>query len=95
MKCSYNIVPEGFEVLTAVKMSVLVFWIIKPCGIIRRYQCFGETYCPIYRDQAQHQHLSLKVKAERELRHTSDLLGWTAMSVALHNFAVRPLGCVA
>jgi hypothetical protein len=34
-----------FEVLTAVKMSMLVFWVVTPCGLVRRYQRFGETYC--------------------------------------------------
>jgi hypothetical protein len=30
-----------FEVLTAVKMSVLLFWVMMLCGIVGRYQCFG------------------------------------------------------
>jgi hypothetical protein len=34
-----------FEVLVAVKMSVLVFWLVTPCGFVGRYQHFGETYC--------------------------------------------------
>jgi hypothetical protein len=33
-----------FEVLTAVKMSVLFLWVVTPCGLIGRYQHFGETY---------------------------------------------------
>jgi hypothetical protein len=33
------------EVLTAAKMSMLVFWVIKPCGLVGRYQHFGGTYC--------------------------------------------------
>jgi hypothetical protein len=33
------------EVLTAVKISLLVFWVVMPCGLVGRYQCFGETYC--------------------------------------------------
>jgi hypothetical protein len=32
-----------FEVLTAVKMSLLVFWVITPCGLIGRYQ----HSCPV------------------------------------------------
>jgi hypothetical protein len=35
----------GFEVLTAVKMSMLVFWVVKPNGLVGRYQRFGETSC--------------------------------------------------
>jgi hypothetical protein len=23
----------------------LVFWVVKPCGLVGRYQCFSETYC--------------------------------------------------
>jgi hypothetical protein len=33
------------EVLTAVKLSVLVVWVVTPCGLVGRYQCFGGTYC--------------------------------------------------
>jgi hypothetical protein len=33
-----------FEVLTAVKMS-LFFWVVRPCGLIGRYDRFGETFC--------------------------------------------------
>jgi hypothetical protein len=38
-----------FEVLTAVKMLMLVFWIVTPCGLVGRYQRFGlfMTY-PLY-----------------------------------------------
>jgi hypothetical protein len=35
-----------FEVLTAVKKSMLVFWVVTPCGIVVKYQRFGGTYCP-------------------------------------------------
>jgi hypothetical protein len=34
----------GFEVLTAVKMSMLVFQAVTPCGL-DRYQRFVGTYC--------------------------------------------------
>jgi hypothetical protein len=34
-----------FEVLTAGKMSVLLFWVVLlPYGFVGRYQCFGGTY---------------------------------------------------
>jgi hypothetical protein len=33
-----------FEVLTAVKMSMLFFWIVTSCGLAGRYQRFGGTY---------------------------------------------------
>jgi hypothetical protein len=26
-------------------MSSLVSWVVTPCGIVGRYQLFGETYC--------------------------------------------------
>jgi hypothetical protein len=26
-------------------LSVLVLWVVTPCGLIGRYQCFGGTYC--------------------------------------------------
>jgi hypothetical protein len=33
-----------FEVLTAVKMPMLVFWVATPCGFLGRYQRFGDIY---------------------------------------------------
>jgi hypothetical protein len=33
-----------FEVLTAVNILML-FWAVTPCGVLGRYQSFGETYC--------------------------------------------------
>jgi hypothetical protein len=33
-----------FEVLMAVKMSMLVFWIVTPCELVGRDQRFGGTY---------------------------------------------------
>jgi hypothetical protein len=32
-----------FEVLAAVKVSMLVFWLVAPCGLVGRYQLFGGT----------------------------------------------------
>jgi hypothetical protein len=34
-----------YEVLTAVRISMLVFWVITPCALVARYQHFGETCC--------------------------------------------------
>jgi hypothetical protein len=34
-----------FEVLTAVKILMLVFWVVRPCGLVGRYQHFVGTYC--------------------------------------------------
>jgi hypothetical protein len=28
-----------------VKMSVLVFWVVMPCGLVGRYKHFGRKYC--------------------------------------------------
>jgi hypothetical protein len=33
-----------FDVLTAVKMLMFVFWVVTPCGFVGRYQRIGETY---------------------------------------------------
>jgi hypothetical protein len=33
-----------FELLSAVKMLMLVFWVVTPCGLVRRYHRFGGTY---------------------------------------------------
>jgi hypothetical protein len=31
-------------VLTAVKMSIVIFWVIMPCGLVDGYQRFRGTY---------------------------------------------------
>jgi hypothetical protein len=28
---------------------MMVFWAVRPCEIIDRYQLFGETYCPHFK----------------------------------------------
>jgi hypothetical protein len=33
-----------FEVLTAVKVSVIVFWVVMPCGLVYDYECSGGIY---------------------------------------------------
>jgi hypothetical protein len=35
----------GFEVLTPVKMTMFVLWVVTHFGLVGRYQRFGETYC--------------------------------------------------
>jgi hypothetical protein len=32
-----------FEVLKAVRLSMLVFWVVTPCGLVGRYKRLGET----------------------------------------------------
>lgn len=34
------------------QMSTLLFWVVMPCGLVRRYRRFGETCCPIFRASA-------------------------------------------
>jgi hypothetical protein len=34
-----------FEVLATLKVSIFVFWVVTPCGLIGIYQGFGEIYC--------------------------------------------------
>jgi hypothetical protein len=33
------------EVLAAVKMSKVVFWVVTPCGLAGGCKCIGGTYC--------------------------------------------------
>jgi hypothetical protein len=41
-----RLIHVRFEFLTAVKeMSMLVFWVVTPCGLVGSCQCFGGTYC--------------------------------------------------
>jgi hypothetical protein len=35
-----------FEILTAVKMSMMVFWVVTTYGLTGAYQCFEGAYCP-------------------------------------------------
>jgi hypothetical protein len=44
-----------FQVLTAGRMSLFVFWVVMPYGLVGRYQCFRGTYCP--RDGDEHWYL--------------------------------------
>jgi hypothetical protein len=37
-----------FEVFTAVKIQVAVFWIMTPCNDVAGYQRFGRPCCPTY-----------------------------------------------
>jgi hypothetical protein len=30
----------GFEVLMAVSMKMVVFWVVAPCSLVEVYQCF-------------------------------------------------------
>jgi hypothetical protein len=32
-----------FEVFTAVKIHIVVFWVLTPCSLIDRRRCFGGT----------------------------------------------------
>jgi hypothetical protein len=34
-----------YEVLTAVRIMLLFFWVVTPCRLVGRYQRLGETYC--------------------------------------------------
>jgi hypothetical protein len=43
-----------FEVLTAVKMSMLLFCVIPPCGLVGTYQRFGGTSCLHLQDSVHH-----------------------------------------
>jgi hypothetical protein len=43
----WNFVYEvGFEVLKAVIMKNIIFWIITPCGLLKVNRSLGETYRP-------------------------------------------------
>jgi hypothetical protein len=48
--CFYYILTLPFadvryEILTALKISMMLFWVVTPCGIVSRSQNFGGTYC--------------------------------------------------
>jgi hypothetical protein len=36
---------KRLQVLMAVKIKTLVFWVVTPCRLVGRYQNFGGTYC--------------------------------------------------
>jgi hypothetical protein len=37
--------PARFEVFTAVKIQVYIFWVVTPCSAAVGYECFGGLYC--------------------------------------------------
>jgi hypothetical protein len=39
----------SFEILTAVIIKIVVFWVLTPCSFVGRCQLFGGTCCPIFR----------------------------------------------
>jgi hypothetical protein len=39
-----NKMAMTFEVPTAVKISIVVFWVVTLCGFVGTYQHFRETY---------------------------------------------------
>jgi hypothetical protein len=41
----YKTLTARFEVLTVVKMFMLVTWVVTLCGLEGRYTYFGGTYC--------------------------------------------------
>jgi hypothetical protein len=43
--CNHLKQSVRLEVFAVVKMSILVFWIVKPCALVGRYQRFVGTYC--------------------------------------------------
>jgi hypothetical protein len=45
-----------FEVLTVVKMSMLVFWVVLPRRLVGTYECFGGTYCLHLQGYPEEQH---------------------------------------
>jgi hypothetical protein len=34
---------QRFSLLRNGSLTMLLFWIVTPCGLVGRYQCFGET----------------------------------------------------
>jgi hypothetical protein len=41
----YHFACKRYEVLTTVKLPILVVWVETQCGVLGRYQRFGGTYC--------------------------------------------------
>jgi hypothetical protein len=37
--------PTGFEVFRSLKIFLLTFWVVMPCGLAAWHQHFGEIYC--------------------------------------------------
>jgi len=45
LKIVANANRTGFEVFTAVKIQVCVFWVVTPCGVAVEYRRFGGSCC--------------------------------------------------
>jgi hypothetical protein len=42
---SIKTLPVTFGVITAVTMTITVFWHVMPCNLVDRHQCIGESCC--------------------------------------------------
>jgi hypothetical protein len=40
----YRCCCDNFEAFTAVKIQVMVFWVVTPCSVVVGYQRFGRAY---------------------------------------------------
>jgi hypothetical protein len=38
-----------FVVVTVVKLSMLVFWVVKPCGLVGKFQFFSEMFAATFK----------------------------------------------
>jgi hypothetical protein len=46
-----SVIELALLITNYIEFLMLVVWVVTPCGLVdrRRYQCFGGTYCPIFR----------------------------------------------
>jgi hypothetical protein len=88
------------EVLTALKMTMLFFWVVTPCGLVGRYQHFGETYCLHFQDRPEHGDsmfnrnfgIYLRVHAAPQPRRTVSPIvsDWHIIPRLFHDFIFSP-----
>jgi hypothetical protein len=53
-QCEQTTGPMRFEVLTVVKMSVLVFWVVTLCGLVGGHQFSSEMLVSTYKSSQCH-----------------------------------------
>jgi hypothetical protein len=65
-----------FDVLTAVRMSMLLLWVVTPCELVGRYQRFGETYCLHLQGRKWKQYYPPKLQIHTRSLFQSEKVTW-------------------
>jgi hypothetical protein len=60
-----------FGVLTAVRITIMLFWVVTPCRLVGRYESFGETYF-LHLNGLRSEHGDMEMKTVAIFLHRSN-----------------------